>query len=541
MVSLQSLDPSKRQALLRVLVTERQRRADLDRLKREFAEPGGLVKFIKHFWHVLEPETPFVEGWALEAVCEHLEAVTDGDVTRLLITVPPGFMKSLTTDVFWPAWEWGARNLPHLRYVAFSYAASLTERDNGKFRDLVISAEYQEMYGDRVQLRKVGERKVTNAKHGSKLASSVGGVGTGERGNRVILDDPHNIKEAESEVVRTETVRWVREAMSNRLNDMQTDAIIVIMQRSHEDDVAGALIAADLGYCHLMIPMEYEPQRHCETLIGWSDPRTKPEALAWPERFPRGIVTALKGTVGSYAYSGQYQQSPVPRGGGIFKRDWWQLYPKQGEPFHHETGKPLNPLVYPPMDYVVVSVDTAYTEKEENDWSACTVWGSWRDENDLPRLMLMDAWQERIQFRSLVERIIVTCKDAKADRLLIEAKANGISVGQEIGRLMRGSDFGVSLIDPKGDKVARAYSVVNLFESGLVYAPDRRWADMVIDQMSSFPKGAHDDLVDAVVTALKHMRDIGVALLKDERDEDMQRRYGLKAAKEARGRLPYAV
>ena len=148
---------------------------------------GGLLEFVRYFWDVLEPQTPFVEGWALEAVCEHLEAVTFGEITRLLINVPPGFMKSLLTDVFWPAWEAGPMNMPHLRYVAFSYAAALTERDNGKYRDLILSEKYRELWSASFRTRKVGETKITNDKTGSKLATSVGGVGTGERGDRIIV------------------------------------------------------------------------------------------------------------------------------------------------------------------------------------------------------------------------------------------------------------------------------------------------------------------------------------------------------------------
>jgi hypothetical protein len=183
---------------------------------------GGLMAFIRYFWRILEPEAELVEGWALYAIVEHLEAVSFGEITRLLITVPPGFMKSLCTDVFWPAWEWGPIGNAHLRYVAFSYSASLTMRDNERFRDLIIHNSYQALWGKEVRAVKIGETKVTNTRKGWKLASSVGGVGTGERGDRVILDDAHNIKEAESETVRTETVRWFRESMSDRLNSLQT-------------------------------------------------------------------------------------------------------------------------------------------------------------------------------------------------------------------------------------------------------------------------------------------------------------------------------
>jgi hypothetical protein len=151
---------------------------------------GGLMAFIRYYWRILEPEAELVEGWALYAIVEHLEAVSFGEIARLLITVPPGFMKSLCTDVFWPAWEWGPLGKAHLRYVAFSYSASLTMRDNERFRDLIIHNSYQALWGKEVRAVKIGETKVTNTRKGWKLASSVGGVGTGERGDRVILTTP---------------------------------------------------------------------------------------------------------------------------------------------------------------------------------------------------------------------------------------------------------------------------------------------------------------------------------------------------------------
>jgi hypothetical protein len=157
----------------------------LDR-RQEKKRQKRLINFVRYFWDVLEPVQPFVEGWCLEALCEHLEAVTAGKINRFLANVPPGFMKSLLVNVFWPAWEWGPMDLGHMRYVTFSYASHLTERDNAKFRDLVKSKKYQDMWGDRIQLVEDGKVKVSNTKTGWKFASSVGGVGTGERGNRII-------------------------------------------------------------------------------------------------------------------------------------------------------------------------------------------------------------------------------------------------------------------------------------------------------------------------------------------------------------------
>lgn len=503
--------------------------AEVERRKQKKAQQASLLEFVKYFWDVLEPNTPFVQGWCLEAVCEHLEAVTDGKITRLLINVPPGFMKSLLVDVFWPAWEWGPKQMPHLRYVAFSYSAGLTERDNSKFRDLILSKKYKDLWGDVFEAKKIGEVKVTNSKTGSKLATSVGGIGTGERGDRVIVDDPHNIKDGESDIIRSETVRWFREALSNRLNNMEKSAIVVIMQRVHEADVSGAILEDGLNYEHLMIPMEFDPGRACQTCIGWEDPRDEDGELAWPERFAPEVVEDMRNTLGPYAYAGQYQQCPAPRGGGIFKREWWQLW---DDPFGN----------FPALEFVLVSVDTAYTKKEENDPSGCTVWGLFR-QNGAPRIMLLHAWRKHLElhgkyeprrsdetnedFRSrtqgdwgLVEWIAYTCKRYKADRLIIEGKASGLSVAQEIQRLYGYEPWGVEIVQPHTDKVARAHAVQPIFSQLLVYAPDRQWADMVIDEMSSFPKGRYKDLTDSATQAMKYLRDTNLIVHRHELEEE---------------------
>lgn len=488
---------------------------------------GGLLEFVKYFWDVLEPETEFVPGWPLEAVCKHLEAVSYGEIKRLLINVPPGFMKSLLTDVFWPAWEWGALNQPHLRYVSFSYAASLTIRDNGKFRDLIHSRKYKELYGRNFGIRKWGEIKITNNKTGSKLATSVGGVGTGERGDRVIVDDPHNVKEGESEAIRTETVRWFREALTNRLNSISESAIVIIMQRVHEDDVSGAVLGTEgyEDYVHLMIPMEYDPDRHCSTKIDWEDPRTIPGELAWEERFSAADVANLTAQLGPYAYAGQYQQAPAPRGGGIFKRDWWQLWESPDDSF-------------PPMEYVLVSADTAYTERETNDPTGCTVWGLWHDKG-APRVMLMYAWRKHLEMNGvytprlpdetnseferrtkphwgLVEWLAYTCRRYKADRLIIEGKASGLTAMQEVQRLHGTEGWGVQVVQPSGDKVARAYAVQPIWSQFLVHAPDKEWADDVISEMAAFPKGRYKDLTDSATQAMKFFREAGFIVHRHE-------------------------
>lgn len=498
------------------------------------ADGRGLMNFITHFWQVLEPGRPLQTGWALLAMCKYLQAVTDGKIKRLLINVPPGSMKSLLVNVFWPAWEWGPAGKSHLRYISFSYGSHLTERDNQKFGDLVASADFAELY-PRVTLREQSKRKVLNTKTGFKFATSVGGIGTGERGDRVLLDDPHNVKEAESDTVRTETVRWFKEAMSNRLNDMDDSVIIVIMQRVHEDDVSGAILADKLPYVHLMIPMEFEPDRRTVTFLGpklfWADPRRVEGECFWPQRFSPSAVVECK-LLGEHAFAGQYQQRPEPRGGGLFKRAYW--------------GRWEQPK-FPQLNYVAASLDGAFTEKKENDPCGFSCWGSFTTKCGDKAVISLTAWRKHLPLHKnvrekqpgeswehykmetsqdwgLIQWLNYECHGrwGGVDKLLIENKANGHNVAQEMVRLFARSKFIVELVDPKQeDKWARAQRIQPVFAEGLVFtleeAARRQWVKTLVDDMAIFPRGRYDDIVDSVTQALWWMRRNGLLVMAAER------------------------
>ena len=502
---------------------------------------GGLLSFVRYFWHVLEPGQPFVDGWVLEAIAEHLEAVTFGEITNLLVNVFPGAMKSLLTNVFFPAWEWGPMEMAHLRYVTFSYSSSNTERDNQRFGDLISSPDYQAMY-PHVKIRQRGMTMVSNMEHGWKLASSVGGSVTGKRGNRAINDDLNNVSESESKAVLEETNRWLRESLPSRLNNMETDAKIFISQRTSEGDASGELLSMDIPICHLCIPMEFEWQADengepYTTEIGWVDPRWTPNPedcngeLAWPERFSDKAVRDLKIALGPYATASQLQQTPAPRGGGIIQREDWL----PAEQYMDGTR-------FPTFSFVIGSLDGAFDEKESNDYSALTMWGVFQNEHGYNRAMLIHAWAKRLpisgprmeiepgehelMFRrramptwGLVEWVADTCNRFKADKLLIENKASGKPAAQTLQNSHGRQGWSIVLVEPKGDKYARGLAVQPSFSQGMIYAPDRDWATadgMVIDQCAKFPKAKNDDLFDSTTQAIKHLRDSG--LLRSDED-----------------------
>jgi predicted phage terminase large subunit-like protein len=511
----------------------------------------SLASFVRQAWSVIEPGQKYVHGWHIDFICAHLEAITDGVeldngelYNRLLINVPPGTMKSLLCGVFWPAWEWGPRNMPHLRYVCASHSLDLSIRDGLRMRRLVTSDWYQKRWGDRVQL--TGDQnqktKFENTSTGFRQAAAAGSI-TGARGDRVIIDDPHSVDGANSDAQRQSTVQWFLEAVPTRLNNPDSSAIIVIMQRLHESDVSGIILEKQLGYDHVMLPMQYDPTRAYSSKLGIEDPREEEGELLFPARFPQDVVDRDTKVMGPYATAGQFQQEPAPRGGGVIKAQWWETWMEEG---------------YPPFDYIIASIDTAYTSKTENDPSAMTVWGvfsgdysTMRAENyvnnrgkmrnnaeeaarfdegvrirdmldhnpeSVPRVMLIAAWQDHLELSQLVAKVAQTCRNWRVDKLLVEGKASGLSVAQEIRRLYGNEDWSVQILNPGSlDKLARVYSIQHLFSEGIIYAPDRGWADMVIKQCEVFPKGKHDDLVDTVSQALRHLRETGLLVRAPER------------------------
>lgn len=546
----------------------------LDAIVRAECEES-MYKFLEHAWPVLD-SSPFTHGWPMQAVAEHLEAVADGEIKRLIINIPPRCAKSTLTSVVFPAWVWAQPEKfwsptcgPGVRFLHGSYSQQLSLRDSTACRRLIESPWYQRLWGENFQLTGDQNTKTRfdNTRSGSRLATSVGSSLTGEGGSIIVVDDPNAAQEAFSEATIQTTIDWWDSALSTRLNDPKTGAFIVIQQRLSEEDLTGHILSKDVGeWTHLCLPMRYEWQRHSYTSIGWNDPRgcdeegeplvevdddgnripISPEAqveleeregdLLWPERFGEREVSILERQLGPWAAAGQLQQRPEPKGGGIIKRDWWQ---------------PWDSANYPTMDMIIACLDTAYTTKTENDPSAMTVWGvfsgdvvaqnmkqvggwderSYAETN--PRVMLMYAWQGRYELHDLITRVAETCRNLRVDNLLVENKAAGHSVAQEMRRLFGGERFGIQMYDPKSqDKMARLYSVQHLFAEGLVYAPNKVWADMVITQVGQFPKGKHDDLVDTVSMAMRHLRDTGVLIRSSEWSAEMEDELRFKGNKE---------
>lgn len=472
--------------MLRLIREEKQRRAaeaerqriaqDAERIRERCQTLDG---FVHEAWHILEPKAKLVWGWPLQAMADHLEAVTRGDIVRLLTNCPPGLMKSLLHSVFWPAWEWGPAGLPHMRYLASSYSQDNVMRDNTKMRRLVESEWYQSLWPEvRMASDQNAKGKFENTASGGREGRPFASM-TGGRGDRVIIDDPHSTETAESDTERRNTIRIFRESISDRLNDLDRSAIVIIMQRLHADDVSGTILKLGLPYEHLCLPMEFEGPSNKTTSIGFTDPRTYDGELLLPERFSREAVEALKKVKGEYGYAGQYQQRPTPREGGLFKRQWFE-------------GKVRR--VAPEGTRWVRHWDLAATK----DIGAARTAGV-----KLGRAPDGSYW---------VGHAVKTQDEGNEVRKLIKAtaetdgKAVEISLPQDPGQAgkVQAKDMIAMLAgwvvraEPEtGDKVTRAEPFSVQCEAGNVYLVEGEWNSDYLDELCLFPGGSFKDQVDA--------------------------------------------
>jgi predicted phage terminase large subunit-like protein len=474
-------EQARRERARREEYERRQLAANLETIRRRC---DTLAGFVREAWPILEPTQRYVHNWHIDAICQHLEAVTAGRVNRLLINVPPGSSKSLIVSVFWPAWEWGPKGLRSLRYLATSFNEGPVKRDTRKHRDLTISDWYRQLWPD-VVLTRTGETSFANSSTGTREGVAFGSL-TSQRGDRLIIDDPHSTETAESEAERTATTR---------MNDQDKSAIVVVMQRLHEEDISGVIEKFAMGYVHLMLPMEYEPERARENAIGFADPRGDDGELLDPERFPRHVVEGLKRDMGSYAFAGQYQQRPTAREGGLFKRAWFRFV---GEVPAGSRKR-------------VRAWDWAATKKTTTnrpDWSAGV-----RVSRGSDGMFLIDH-TERFQgspmeVQGTTKSVALSDGTGTTIRLTQDPGQAGKAQIDTAVRALAG--FTVVTKPATGDKATRAAPAAVQCEAGnvailLTGDPDRdAWIEPFLAEVCMFPAGAHDDQVDAFADAINEL------------------------------------
>lgn len=537
----------------------------------------SLIEFMKRAWREVESK-PLSLNWHHIEIAEHLEKITYGSIRNLIINIPPRHTKTLLANVFWPAWIWCRAEIlplsgPQVKFLCVSYGAILSEEIALKMRRLVMGDWYQRMWGDRVHILEDQKSRANfgNTAGGERMSTSIEGGVLGRGGDITVYDDPQTRKGADSEAERAASIQGMSD-LTTRVTDPRISAKVLVQQRLHQNDATDWAVKnwpADKVW--LMFPARYEPDRAC-----FADHRSNVGELLWPEVWSNEELTkieaglaALDGDVLSdYAISGQLQQNPIPRGNSIIGKDDWRVWPEEPPEIKDlkvsAAGHQYIPL--PPVSHVIVSVDTAMSERETADWTACVVLGVWHqmkhlvhvhvggdreteiDDGEQPRVILMGGWRMRGKLNDeainprtrkpggLVQNIVATARQFNADRILIENKTRGLDVKNEIERQMAEMPFQVELFEPgrHGDKVARLHSVQPLFSQGLIYAPGRytlkedragnqylevddfEWVEDIIKEVEAVPRGTHDDYADALSQGILTLRIDGYLALTKE-------------------------
>lgn len=521
-------------------------------LSRQQAE-SDLGEFVRQGWHVLEPMTPLEWSWHHDAMCQHIQAVLEdwmrvqiarldmqpepgdemhqraallgmldetGRVVRVfrqraqnvLFNVPPGTMKSLILSVMAPCWMW--LRWPEWRALCLSSAPDVAMRDAVKARDILQSDWFLETFTPSWSLADDQNAKgnFKNTRGGVRQSKGFTAKITGSRADALLIDDPHDAKEVKSDPIREAVLERWDSAIGNRVNDLRTSIRIIIMQRLHEKDLSGHVLSKG-GVEHLCVPLEYEGKPVCrcvscqrgETFLGWKDPRKVVGEVIQESRFPPEVVEVEKKRLGSYGAAGQLQQRPAPAAGGMFPRKWWRFHSVGGlSPLRNGAAiaRPEGCDTLPPeptpqsFDRVIFSLDANFKERESSDPASLWVIGTVQ-----ARRYVLDRRQAHgfpDTKRMLKDAHAAISQRYRVDAALVEARANGDAIIQEL----QGTISGIVPREPEGGKTPRAAAMQPSVEAGDWYLLDGAdWVEDVVGEFSLFPRGAHDDDVDAASQA----------------------------------------
>lgn len=460
-----------------------------DRLAALEAERARLRNSFEAFFVAAWPHVenlPLVMGFHLGLMCRYLEELHRGELFRdLLINIPPGCSKSVCVSVIWPAWVWA--NDPTATFIGISYSQSLAERDAMKTRALIFSPWYQSLFGDTIAIGDLDQRRMYSLKSGGwRMSTTPLGGATGSHPRYIIVDDPINAANAESVAKRPAVNAWWDSTMSTRGISLGR-RVAGVMQRFHEEDWSGHLLASEPDMAHVCLPMRFEPGRMKDIGLG-TDIRTEPDQLLDPERFSEPVVATLERRLGIYGAAGQLQQRPTARTGAIFKIDEIN--------FVELDAVPLSKIIRFKRAW-----DKAGT-KDAGDATAGAMGGI--TGGDRPKLFVFDIAHGRWSTDDVEAQIKLWAKlderrfgFSKFETVFEqEPGSSGLQAAAETKRRLRGHR--VRSVRPTGSKLVRAEPLANAIAAGEVYFVQGPWVSGTIDEMRSFPKSDHDDRVDAL-------------------------------------------
>lgn len=446
---------------------------------------SSLAFFCRGGMKQLLPQTDILWNWHLDLIASRLEDVMEGRTRRLIINIPPRYGKSLLASVCFPAFILGHN--PAAEVVCVSYAQDLAEKMASDTRRLMNSAYYLDLFGGRLASPRSRLAELKTLEGGCRLATSVEGTLTGRGGDIIIIDDPLKPSEARSDTQRLAVNRWYDSTAATRANNKETGAIIVIMQRLHEDDLVGHL--QEQGHWEVLsLPAiaEEDEEHHIRTPLGVRTYRRKEGELLHPARESMERIREAQVTLGSYDFAAQYQQRPAPAGGGDIRPEWFPSFDPQRPP-----------------EFVrkVQSWDTAAKDGERNDYSACTTVGETKDRT----YYVLDVYRGRLKFPELKRKVRELAELHEVSTVLIEDTSSGIQLIQE----MRSEGFArLQAIKPKGSKYQRITARTAMIEAEKVWLPSQaHWRDGLLHEAAMFPNGKHDDQLDSLAQALEWMAD----------------------------------
>ena len=445
---------------------------------------GDFLSFVKHVW----PE--FVEGSHHKVIAEKFNKIAEGKIKRLIINMPPRHTKSEFASNLLPAWMVGRK--PNLKIIQTTHTTELAIRFGRKAKTLIDSPEYQQVFKTRLREDSQAAGKWETEQGGEYYAAGVGSAITGRGADLLIIDDPHSEQDALNAAALEKAYEWYTSGPRQRLQP--GGSIIVVMTRWSTKDLTGALLRS-----------QKEVKSDQWEVIEFPAilPSNKP---VWPEFWKLEELEGVKASLSVPKWNAQWMQNPTSEEGSIIKREWWKVW----------DGDDV-----PPLKHVIQSYDTAFLKKETADYSAITTWGVFYPNQDSgPNLILLDALKERYEFPELRRIALEQYQYWKPETVVIESKASGLPLTYELRKM------GIPVINfspNKGqDKHARVNAVAPLFESGVVWAPEQKFAEEVIEECAAFPYGDHDDLVDSMTQALMRFRQGGfIEHPEDYKDEDM--------------------
>jgi len=451
--------------------------------KTQSAAHDDFLTFTKHVW----PE--FIEGKHHKIIAEKFNRLAKGQVKRLIINMPPRHTKSEFASNLLPAWMVGRK--PDLKIIQTTHTTELALRFGRKAKNLIDSPEYQQLFKTRLKEDSQAAGKWETEQGGEYYAAGVGSAITGRGADLLIIDDPHSEQDALNVDALEKAYEWYTSGPRQRLQP--GGAIVVVMTRWSMKDLTGALLKSQKE----LKADQWEVVEFPAIL-----PSGKP---VWPGYWKLAELESVKASLSVGKWSAQWMQNPTSAEGSIIKREWWKVWDKN---------------YIPPLQHIIQSYDTAFLKKETADYSAITTWGVFYPDVDSPaNLLLLDAVKERLEFPELRKKAYEQFKYWNPETVIVEAKASGLPLTYELRKM------GIPVINftpSRGnDKHARVNSVAPLFESGIIWAPEDKFAEEVIEECAAFPYGDNDDLVDSTTQAVMRFRQGGfIGHPEDEKQQE---------------------